>query len=57
MCSSSQFNKSTLNRRILEKKEVSWQDKKKVQDLINQQQQIEQQIENLKKENKENKTI
>jgi hypothetical protein len=43
-----------LNRRILEKKEVSWQDKKKVQDLINQQQQIEQQIENLKKENKEN---
>jgi hypothetical protein len=27
-----------LNKRILEKKEISWQDKKKVQDLINQQQ-------------------
>lgn len=43
-----------LNKRILEKKEITWQDKKKVQDLINQQQQLEQQIENLKKENKEN---
>ncbi len=43
-----------LNRRILEKKEITWQDKKKIQDLMNQQQQLEQQIEDLKKENKEN---
>ncbi len=43
-----------LNKRLLEKKEITWQDKKKVQDLMNQKQNIEKQIENLKKENKEN---
>jgi hypothetical protein len=43
-----------LNKRMLEKKELSWQDKKKAQELIDRQQQIQQQIENIKKENQLN---
>ena len=43
-----------LNKRMLEKKELSWQDKKKAQELIDKQQQLKQQIENLKKENQLN---
>ena len=43
-----------LNKRMLEKKELSWQDKKKAQELINKQQQLQQQIENIKKENQHN---
>jgi len=43
-----------LNKRLLEKKELNWQDKKKAQELIDKQQQLEQKIENLKKENELN---
>jgi hypothetical protein len=43
-----------LNKRMLDKKELSWQDKKKAQELIDKQQQLKQQIENLKKENQLN---
>lgn len=43
-----------LNKRMLEKKELSWQDKKKAQELIDKQQQLQQQIENIKKENQLN---
>lgn len=43
-----------LNKRLLEKKELNWQDKKKAKELIDQQKQIEQQVEQIKKENQLN---
>ena len=43
-----------LTMRMLEKKELSWQDKKKAQELIDKQQQLQQQIENIKNENQLN---
>lgn len=43
-----------LNRRILEKKEINWQDKKKVKELIEKQDNLKKQIEEIKKENLQN---
>jgi hypothetical protein len=43
-----------LNRRILEKKDISWQDKKKVKDLLEKQEALEKQIDEIKKENLQN---
>ncbi len=43
-----------LNRRILEKKDVSWQDKKKIKDLIEKQEALDKQIEEIKKDNLQN---
>lgn len=43
-----------FNKKLLEKKELNWQDKKKVQDLMKQQQELSSKIEQFKKENKEN---
>jgi hypothetical protein len=43
-----------LNRRILEKKDISWQDKKKVKDLLEKQDALEKQIEEIKKDNQLN---
>ena len=39
---------------LLEKKDINWQDKKKLQDLMKQQQQLSEKIQQVKKENKEN---
>lgn len=43
-----------FNKKLLEKKDINWQDKKKLQDLMKQQEQLSKQIEQVKKENKEN---
>jgi hypothetical protein len=43
-----------FNNKLLEKKDINWQDKKKLQDLMKQQEQLSKQIEQVKKENKEN---
>ncbi|MEZ5172927.1 MAG: DUF4175 family protein [Bacteroidia bacterium] len=43
-----------LNRKLLEKKEIGWQEKKKLDELIRKQEQLGNQVENIKKENKEN---
>ncbi|MEX1189003.1 MAG: DUF4175 family protein [Bacteroidia bacterium] len=43
-----------LNEKLLEKKEIGWQEKKKIQDLLKKQQELTSQIEQIKQENKEN---
>lgn len=40
-----------LNRELLEKKELTWQDKKKLEDLVARQQQMQQRIDQMKQEN------
>jgi hypothetical protein len=45
-----------LNRRILEKRDISWQDKKKLEDLLQQHKQMSKDVENLQKENQLNNT-
>lgn len=45
-----------LNRRILEKKEIGWQEKKRLEELLSKQNQLQQQIDELKKENQNNNT-
>ncbi|HET6245316.1 MAG: DUF4175 domain-containing protein [Bacteroidetes bacterium] len=43
-----------LNKKLLEKKNLSWDDKKKIEDLINKQQKLQKKIEDIQKQNKEN---
>lgn len=43
-----------LNRRMLEKREMGWQDKKKLDDLLEKHKQLNQNVENLRKENELN---
>lgn len=43
-----------LNDKLLEKKEIGWQEKKKIQDLLKQQQELSNKIEQIKQENKAN---
>jgi hypothetical protein len=43
-----------FNKKLLEKKDINWQDKKKLQELMKQQEQLSQKIQQVKKENKEN---
>ena len=42
-----------LQRQLLEKKEMSWQDKKKLEDLLKKQQELQKQIEEIQQENKQ----
>lgn len=42
-----------LNRKLLDKKELSWEDKKKAEDLLKQQKELEQKLEALKKLNEQ----
>ena len=41
-----------LSKELLEKKELTWQDKKKLEDVLKRQQQMQKRIDDLKKENK-----
>ncbi len=43
-----------LNEKLLEKKEIGWQEKKKIQDLLKKQENLSSQIEDIKQENKKN---
>lgn len=43
-----------LNKRMLEKRDMSWQDKKKLEDLLEKHKQLNKDVEELKKENQQN---
>jgi len=45
---------SEISREMLEKKNLNYDDRKKIEDLLKQQKELEKQVENLKKENKQN---
>ena len=42
-----------LQRQLLEKKEMTWQDKKKMEDILKRQQELQKQIQDIQQENKE----
>ncbi len=43
-----------LNRKVLEKKQLGWEEKKKIEDLLNKQKQLEKKIEDIKQDNLQN---
>lgn len=43
-----------LNKKVLEKKELSWEEKKKMQDLIQQQNELQQKVQSIQNENQKN---
>ncbi|MCX6269754.1 MAG: hypothetical protein NTU44_00770 [Bacteroidetes bacterium] len=43
-----------LNKKLLEKKELSWQEKKQIKDLLNKEQELQQKVEKIQKEQKDN---
>lgn len=46
-----------LKKRLSEKKELNWEEKKKIQDLLEKQKELEQKVNELTKENQKNNTI
>lgn len=45
---------NALNKKILEKKDLSWEDKKKMEELLQQQNELQQKVESIKNENQKN---
>jgi hypothetical protein len=43
-----------LNKKLLDKKEIGWQEKKQIQDLLKKQEDLKERVENIQKEQKEN---
>ena len=43
-----------LQRKVAEKKELNWEEKKKLQDLLDKQKELQKKVENIKNENQEN---
>lgn len=43
-----------LNKKLLDKKEIGWQEKKQIQDLLKKQEDLQEKVENIQKEQKDN---